>query len=58
MHILSFGVLTLFGTSFSLSDVATLITLPTVLLNMLFSIPIYTLMRDLSYWVYPAEVME
>ncbi len=58
MHTLSFIVLTLSGTTFSLADVSTLITLPTLLLNMLFSIPAYTLMRDLSYWVYPAEVME
>lgn len=58
MHILSFGVLTVLGAPFSLSDVATLITLPALLLNMLFSIPVYTLMRDLSYWVYPSEVME
>lgn len=58
MHVLSFGTLTILGTPFTLSEVVTLITLPTLLLNMLFSIPIYTLMRDLSYWVYPAEVME
>jgi hypothetical protein len=35
-----------------------MITLPSLLLNMLFSIPIYTLMRDLSYWVYPIEEHE
>lgn len=58
IHILSFGILTLLGTPFAFSEVATLITLPTLLLNMLFSIPVFTLMRDLSYWVYPAEVME
>lgn len=58
IHILSFVTLTILGTPFSLSDVTTLITLPSLLLNMLFSIPAYTLMRDLSYWVYPAEVME
>ncbi|MBL8098195.1 MAG: hypothetical protein JNK81_03390 [Anaerolineales bacterium] len=58
MHLLSFGVLTLLGTALPISDVATLITLPALLLNMLFSIPVYTLMRDLSYWVYPAEVMD
>ncbi|MBL8050708.1 MAG: hypothetical protein JNM46_05750 [Anaerolineales bacterium] len=58
IHFLSFGVLSILGTPFSFSDVAGLITLPSLLLNMLFSIPIYTFMRDLSYWVYPAEVME
>jgi cell shape-determining protein MreD len=58
IHLLSFGTLTLLGTPFSFSEVAALITLPSLLLNMLFAIPAYTLMRDLSYWVYPAEVME
>ena len=58
MHLLSFSVLSILGTPLAFSDVATLITLPTLLLNMLFSIPVYTLMRDLSYWVYPAEVMQ
>lgn len=58
IHMLSFGTLTILGTPFRFSEVATLITLPSLLLNMLFSIPAYTLMRDLSYWVYPAEVME
>lgn len=58
MHILSFITLSLLGTPFSLSTVATLITLPSLLLNMLFSIPIYTFMRDVSYWVYPIEAME
>jgi hypothetical protein len=58
IHLLSFSVLTLLGTSFAFSEVLSLITLPGLLLNMLFSIPVYTLMRDLSYWIYPAEVME
>lgn len=58
IHLLSFGVLRILGTPFSLGDVLGLITLPSLLLNMLFSIPIYTLMRDLSYWVYPIEEHE
>jgi len=31
------------------------IVLPSLLLNMLFSIPVYTFIRDLSRWVYPPE---
>jgi hypothetical protein len=58
IHILSFGFLTILGTTLPLNDVVALITLPSLLLNMLFSIPIYTLMRDLSYWVYQTEAME
>ena len=45
MHLLSFAVMGL-------------ITLPSLLLNMLFSIPIYTFIRDLAVWVYPEEQYE
>ena len=55
IHLLSFTVLRIFGTAFTLNEVLSLITLPSLLLNMLFSIPIFTFMRDVSYWVYPAE---
>lgn len=55
MHLLSFAVLRISGTPFLFSDVMGLITLPSLLLNMLFSIPIYTFVRDLAGWVYPAE---
>jgi rod shape-determining protein MreD len=58
LHLLSFVVLQVLGTPFVLSDVLGLITLPSLLLNMLFSIPIYTFMRDLARWVYPAEEYE
>jgi hypothetical protein len=55
LHLLSFTVLRLLGTPFAFADVIGLITLPSLLLNMLFSIPIYASMRDLARWVYPAE---
>jgi rod shape-determining protein MreD len=55
MHLFSFIVLRILGTPFSLDDVAGLITLPALLLNMLFAIPVYTMMRDLARWVYPME---
>jgi rod shape-determining protein MreD len=55
MNLLSFGALQILGTSFSPGEVAGLIVLPGLLLNMLFSIPVYTFIRDLSRWVYPEE---
>jgi len=55
MHMLSYGVLRILGTPFSIGDVLGLITLPSLLLNMLYAIPIYTIMRDLARWVYPSE---
>jgi cell shape-determining protein MreD len=58
LHVLSFIVLRLLGTPFEFADVIGLITLPSLLLNMLFSIPVYTFMRDLARWVYPAEEYE
>jgi hypothetical protein len=58
INLLSFVVLRLLGTPFAFDDVIGLITLPSLLLNMLFSIPIYAFMRDLSHWVYPYEEYE
>jgi rod shape-determining protein MreD len=58
LHLLSFIVLRLLGTPLVFADVIGLITLPSLLLNMLFSIPIYAFMRDLARWVYPAEEHE
>jgi hypothetical protein len=54
-HLLSFIVLRVLGTPFAFSDVMGLITLPSLLLNMLLSIPIHGMMRDLARWVYPLE---
>jgi rod shape-determining protein MreD len=58
MNLLSFGLLRLLGTPFLFGDVMSLITLPNLLLNMLFSIPVYAFMRDLARWVYPVEEYE
>lgn len=54
-HILSFVVLSFLGTPFAFGEVMGLITLPSLLLNMLLSIPVYSFMRELSHWVYPVE---
>ncbi|GJQ37012.1 MAG: hypothetical protein JETCAE01_30220 [Anaerolineaceae bacterium] len=54
-HLLSFIILRFLGTTFSFGDVAGLVTLPSLLLNMLLCIPIYPFMRDVSHWVYPVE---
>jgi hypothetical protein len=52
---LSYIVLGFLGTPFVFGDVLGLILLPSLLLNMLLAIPMFTLMRDLSYWVYPIK---
>jgi len=58
INLLSFFALRVLGTQFAFDDVIGLIALPSLLLNMLFSIPIYAFMRDLSRWVYPVEEYE
>jgi hypothetical protein len=52
---LSYIVLSFLGTPFVFGDVLGLILLPSLLLNMLLAIPVFALMRDLSYWVYPIK---
>jgi hypothetical protein len=56
--ILSFAVLRLSGVPLLVSDVLGLLTLPSVLLNMLLAIPVYAVMRDLARWVYPSPEVE
>ena len=41
-----------------MSDVLGVLTLPSVLLNMLLAIPVYAVMRDLARWVYPSPEVE
>ncbi len=54
MHFMSYAYLQLLGGSVSISDALGLVTLPSVLLNLLIAIPLFGLMRDLSRWVFPA----
>ena len=48
---LSLFYLSLSGVTFSLPDTMGLITLPSVLLNLLIAIPIFGMMRDVARWV-------
>jgi hypothetical protein len=57
MNLFTYFGLALSGNFLPVADVLSLITLPSLLLNLLFAIPVYALMRDLSRWVYPAEEM-
>jgi hypothetical protein len=54
MHLLSFTYLRLFGQPLSFSDSMGLVTLPSVLLNLLVAIPVFGMMRDLARWVFPS----
>jgi rod shape-determining protein MreD len=55
---LSLAVLRFAGVPLPISDVLGLLTLPSVLLNMLLAIPVYAVMRDLARWVYPTPEVE
>ena len=54
-HLLTFIVLNITGASLPFDDSFSLVTLPSVLLNLLLAIPIFWMMRDLARWVNPIE---
>ena len=58
MNFLAILVLNLLGTPLPLGDSLGLVVLPSVLLNLLFSIPVYAVVRDLAQWVSPAQEVE
>lgn len=58
VSVLSIGALRISGVDLPISDVLGLLTLPTVLLNLLIAIPVYAVMRDLARWVYPSPEVE
>lgn len=56
--VFSLAVLRLLGIPLSIADVFGLLTLPSILLNMLLAIPVFAVMRDLARWVYPVLEVE
>ncbi|MFH1909099.1 MAG: hypothetical protein ABIL11_17240 [Chloroflexota bacterium] len=56
MHLLSLITLRLSGDPLPFGDSLSLITLPSILLNLFLAIPVYSLLRDLARWLYPLEV--
>ena len=54
-YLITFIVLNLLGGSLQFGETFSLVILPSMLLNLLFVIPIYWLMRDLSRWANPIE---
>lgn len=57
-HVFSMGTLSLLGIQMPILDSLGLITLPSILLNLLLAIPIFAMMRDLARWVYPLPEFE
>lgn len=44
------------GNPIPVIDAIGLITLPSVILNLIFAIPIYAIINDMANWIYPEEV--
>jgi rod shape-determining protein MreD len=56
MHLISWIAVLISGTILPFGEVINLITLPSLLLNLLLSIPVYILINDLAKWLYPEEL--
>jgi rod shape-determining protein MreD len=56
IQLISLIALNISGTPMEILDVLFLITLPSLLLNLLLAAPIYFLFGDLAKWVYPGEL--
>jgi rod shape-determining protein MreD len=52
-HLLAVLALRLSGVGLQPLEAINLVTLPSILLNLLLAIPIYTLVSDLANWIYP-----
>jgi hypothetical protein len=57
MQALSIGALQLKGVPLSFAEAFGLVTVPSVLLNLLLALPVYSVVRDLALWVYPVQEM-
>jgi hypothetical protein len=55
VHIISVITLRLFGTPFSIADALSIITLPSLLINLFLALPAFPILRDLAVWIYDIE---
>ena len=58
MNALTIILLNFLGTPLPIGDSLGLIVLPSTLLNLLFAVPVYFIMRDIAQWVSPAPEVE
>ena len=58
MHILSMGYLAILGNIYNFTNALGIITLPSILLNLILAIPVYLLVRDFASWVQPVRESE
>jgi cell shape-determining protein MreD len=55
---LQFAVLYFQGSAIGLIESIKYVIVPSVFLNLLFAVPFYAIVNDMSHWVYPVEVDE
>jgi rod shape-determining protein MreD len=55
-HAVAYTSLVVTGDPLVLLEAFNLVTLPSLLLNILFALPIYAIITDLAKWVYPEEL--
>jgi len=55
-HLLMALTLSITGTSIPWLEAFQVVTLPSLLLNLLLAVPIYALMRDMAEWLYPEDI--
>jgi rod shape-determining protein MreD len=56
VHAISLAARWLTGAEIPLITAFNLITLPSILLNLLLAVPVYAMVRDLANWLYPEEL--
>lgn len=56
VHLISLGARLITGVNITLISVLNLIILPSLLLNLILAIPVFSIMRDLAIWLYPEEL--
>jgi len=57
-HLVSYLALWVTGVNIPLEDALAQVTLPALFLNLLFILPVHSLLRDLARWVYPQEALK
>ena len=55
VHLLSVLALRLSGGAFTVADALSVVTLPSLLLNLFLALPAFPVLRDLAVWVYDIE---
>ncbi|MCX6054653.1 MAG: hypothetical protein NTZ74_07055 [Chloroflexi bacterium] len=58
LYTLSYGGLLFMGSNISWKDSLLNVIVPSILLNLLFAIPVFAVAKDFSHWVYPVEANE